>query len=285
MLTITDSSQKYPEQLRRLHAAPKQLYIDCTEWTTLLQMPMLAVVGTRKPTPYAATMCAQIVREVATKGVCIVSGLALGIDSIAHKAALEVGGKTIAVLPSGLDNIYPASHRQLAIAIIRQGGALLSEYTPKTTASYKGNFIQRNRIIAGLSQVIFIPEAAIKSGSLHTAQFAIEGGIDVCAMPGQITNPLAEGCHNLIKSGAAPITSAADVLQLLNLPSSEAPPTITAASAEERAILELIASGMHDADDLLEASEMQAHKFNQTLTLLEISGKITPSGGNTWYLT
>lgn len=285
MLTISPKHQQFPPQLQRLHSVPKQLYIASDAWPELLAMPMLAVVGSRRPTTYGASMCAQIVREVAAKGVCIVSGLALGIDSIAHSAALEVGGKTIAVLPSGLDSIYPSTHRQLAADIIAKGGALVSEYTPKTAIAFKNNFIERNRIIAGLSKLVFIPEAAAKSGSLHTAQFAIESGIDVCAMPGQITNPMAEGCHTLIKTGAAVVTGADDILNLLKISASDHTPTIVAANQEEQTILDLIVYGIHDGDELFAGAGLPIETFNQTLTMLEITGKIRPGGGNTWYLT
>lgn len=283
MLILSEKNSQYPPQLKRLHSPPKQLFIESDNWEELLQMPMLAVVGTRKPTSYGANTTAQLVREVASRGVCIVSGLALGTDSIAHKAALEVGGKTIAILPSGLESIYPATHRQLAKNIVSSGGALVTEFTPKTTAAFKGNFIQRNRIIAGLSKAVFIPEAAAKSGSLHTAQFAIESGIDVCAMPGLISNPLAEGCHNLIKAGAGVVTSADDILAILGI-SAEHHNAQTANTLEEKLILDAITKGIHDADEIFAMCDMPITQFNQTLTMLEIQGRISPRGGNTWYL-
>jgi DNA processing protein len=284
MLILSEKNSQYPPQLLRLHSPPKQLFVESQNWVELLQKPMLAVVGTRKPTAYGASASAQIIREVASRGVCIVSGLALGTDSIAHKAALEVGGATIAVLPAGLDTIYPASHRQLANDIVASGGALVTEFTPKTKLAFKSNFIQRNRIIAGLSTAIFIPEAAAKSGSLHTVQFALESGIDVCAMPGHIHNPLAEGCHNLIKAGAGVITSADDILAILGI-AAEHHHAHTANSPEEKIILDTITSGIHDADELFAQCKMPITQFNQTLTMLEIQGRITPRGGNTWYLS
>ncbi|HPD98722.1 MAG TPA: DNA-processing protein DprA [Candidatus Saccharibacteria bacterium] len=283
MLILSEKNQSYPSQLSRLHTPPKQLYIESHNWPEILTMPMLAVVGSRKPSPYGVSNTTQIVREVASKNICIVSGLALGTDSIAHKAALEVGGRTIAVLPSGLENVYPASHRNLAKDIVASGGALISEYTPKTNASYKGNFIQRNRIIAGLSNLIFIPEAAIKSGSLHTAQFAIDSGIDICAMPGHITNPLAAGCHNLIRSGAAIITGADDILNMLGISASERTMPM-AANESEKTLLDLIARGVHEAEILLDTSKLPVQTFHQTLTMLEITGKIKPGGANSWFL-
>jgi DNA processing protein len=283
MLILSEKNTQYPAQLQRLHSPPKQLFVDSQNWEELLQMPMLAVVGTRKPSSYGASASAQIIREVASRGVCIVSGLALGTDSIAHNAALEVGGATIAVLPSGLDTIYPASHRQLAKDIATNGGALVTEFTPKSTLAFKSNFIQRNRIIAGISNAVFIPEAAAKSGSLHTAQFALESGIDVCAMPGLISNPLAEGCHNLIKAGAGVITSADDILAVLGI-SAEHHASQTANSPEEKQILDAITQGIHDADEIFAECTMPITQFNQTLTMLEIQGRIFPRGGNTWFI-
>lgn len=285
MLTLTPKHNLYPSQLNRLHSPPKQLYVNSSSWESLLAKPLLAVVGTRRPSSYAANVCAQFVRELAGKGVCIVSGLALGIDSIAHTAAIEAGGTTIAVLPSGLSTIYPASHRQLAGIIVNEGGALISEYPPNVTASYKGNFIERNRIIAGLCTAVFIPEAAAKSGSLHTAQFAIDSGIDVCVLPGQVTNPLTEGCHRLIQAGAALITSSDDIANMLGITSHpHASQMPTAATKQEAVLLELIANDIHDGEDIFAQSEMAIAEFNQTITMLEISGKIKAGSANTWYL-
>lgn len=286
MLKITPSKPDYPKQLKQLSSTPKMLYIKSDNWSELLNMPMLAVVGSRKPTPYGVNVCQQLVRQVASRGVCIVSGLALGIDSIAHKTALEVNAKTIAVLPSGVNNIYPASHRNIASQIIKRGGALISEYQPDEKIAYKGNFVARNRIIAGISQAVLIPEAAEKSGSLHTAQFALDGGIDVLAVPGQITNPSAAGCNNLIKSGATMVTSVSDVLDVLKISSNpHAKRAITAANAEEYIILSLINKGINDGEDLCDKSKLEISTFSQTITMLEINGRIKPGGANTWYLT
>jgi DNA processing protein len=286
MLTITQKHNLYPNQLNRLHSAPKQLYVESSNWESLLQQPILAVVGTRRPSSYAATVCAQFVREIASKGVCIVSGLALGIDSIAHQAAIEVGGSTIAVLPAGLSTVYPASHRNLAKEIVKRNGALVSEYPSHISTAFKPHFIERNRIIAGLSSAVFIPEAAAKSGSLHTAQFAIDSGIDVCALPGSVTNPLSEGCHRLIQSGAALIATSDDITNVLGIAGNpHNVRTKIAANSEEASLIDLIESGIHDADELLQASHLAITVFNQTLTMLEITGKIRSGGGNSWYLT
>lgn len=287
MLELTPNNQNYPNSLGNINKPPQKLYVQSSGWDDLVKMPALAVVGARKPTAYGAAVCSELVRAVASRGVCIVSGLALGIDSIAHRAALEVGGSTIAVLPSGFDKIYPASHASLAENIVRQGGALISEYPPKQNIAHKSYFIARNRIIAGLSQAVLIPEAAHKSGSLHTAQFAIDIGIDVLAVPGQITNPMASGTNELIKSGATIVTDASDILSVLGI--SDTPHAnnhkITASNPEEYAILLLISQGVHNTDELLDKSKLGADIFNQTLTMLEITGRVKPGGGATWYLT
>ena len=286
MLTNTIQPTNYPIRLRQLHDVPEQLHIASHYWEELAKMPMLAVVGARKPSSYGAAICAELVRHVASRGVCIVSGLALGIDGIAHRAALEVGGATIAVLPSGVASIYPASHKQLAESIIEKGGALISEYPDHQKIAHKSYFIARNRIIAGLSQAVLIPEAALKSGSLHTAKFALDAGAEVLAVPGQLTNPTAAGCNMLIKNGATLITSADDVLAALGIASSpHSDKQLTANTPEEYVLLSLIQKGVHDADDLLLQSKLKASIFNQTLTMLEITGRIAPRGGNTWYLT
>jgi DNA processing protein len=164
MLHINTKHKLYPKSLKQITDPPNKLFIE-GDIERLIDKPMLAVVGSRKASPYGREVTENIVKKVASRGVVIVSGLALGIDSIAHSAALVVGRQTIAMLPCGLDEIYPRSHSSLAKEIIKKGGVILSEYTPKTPA-FKTNFIARNRIIAGLSQAVLIAEAAQRSGSL-----------------------------------------------------------------------------------------------------------------------
>jgi DNA processing protein len=153
---------------------------------------------------------------VAWASIPIVSGLALGVDSVAHQATLDAGGKTIAVLPGGIESIYPATHRRLAETIVRQGGALVSEY-PGQLRPHKYHFIARNRIIAGLSHAVLITEAAEKSGSLHTAQFALDQGKEVLAVPGSIFSNNSVGTHNLINQGAQLVQDAEQILNLFAL--------------------------------------------------------------------
>jgi DNA processing protein len=224
----------------------------------------------------------RLAAELAKQGTVIVSGLALGVDSIAHQAALDAGGHTVAVLPSSIEEIYPASHRGLAERIVQQGGALISEY-PKGTPVMKHNFIARNRLIAGLADGLIVTEAALKSGSLHTARFALEQGIDVFAVPGNITSPTSEGTNNLIKSGAMPLTDVSDVLSRLNIePVNVALPL--GDTEQEQAILDQLAAGISDGNELQQASGLAIELFGQTLTMLEINGKIRALGNNNWSL-
>ncbi|MBQ8793047.1 MAG: DNA-processing protein DprA, partial [Clostridia bacterium] len=191
---ITKYDEKYPEMLRKEDDAPLILYYMGD--ISLLNTPCLSVVGTRKPTSYGKMATEKIVRDVASAGVTIVSGLAYGIDSIAHRTALECNGKTIAVLGGGFDHIYPAEHESLAKEIA-QKGLLLSEQRPKRLSS-KYLFPLRNRIIAALSQGTLITEASIKSGTIHTKDFALDYGRDVYAVPGNIDSSNSELTNEVI---------------------------------------------------------------------------------------
>ncbi len=193
---------------------PRTLHVAGEDLEALLTKPRIGVVGTRTPTSYGIAVTKMLVTELTKQGIVVVSGLALGIDSIAHQACLEVGGQTIAVLPSGLGNIYPRSHQKLAKQIVENEGTLVSEYEHSETP-YKHYFIARNRIIAALSDGLLVIEAAEKSGSLHTADFALELGKPVFAVPGNITSPLSAGCNELIRNGAVPVTSVQDIFEEL----------------------------------------------------------------------
>lgn len=281
-LTLKDSS--YPKKLAEIPSSPRTLFYISDDWSKLLKKPAIAIVGSRKMSGYGRAVTEEFVRGLSQAGVVIVSGLALGIDSVAHKEALENRGKTIAVLPCGLDSIYPATHHSLAQRIIEQGGALVSEYPPGISPQ-RQNFIARNRIVSGLADAVLITEAAEKSGTLHTANFALEQGRDVFAIPGNITSYLSRGTNNLIKAGATPVTNPKDVLQILGLDADTQQATPVASNKEERIILELLLSGVTDADRLLIESDLDPSVFNQTLTMLEISGKVKPLGGGQWTLS
>ena len=281
---IKQSSAGYPDKLRHLHAVPSAIKIAGTDLGGLLKNKTLGVVGSRKATSYGREVTEKFVSLSASRKIVIISGLAFGIDSIAHKAAITNGGKTIAVLPSGLMQIYPASHRSLAKNIIEKGGTLISEYDDEFMPR-RESFIQRNRIIAALSDVLLIPEAAEKSGSLHTARFALELGKPVLAVPGNINSPTSKGTNNLIKSGAILVNSEQDVFDALGInPNKAAQQEIFADSAEELKLIKLIKSGISSGDQLQHESKLNIDVFQQTLTMLELKGAISPLGNNYWRL-
>jgi DNA processing protein len=283
MQHLSIHNKSYPDCLKNIPQPPKEIFIN-GDLNNLLEKPAVGVVGSRKVSSYGRNVTELLVKKLCARGVIIVSGLALGVDSIAHQTALDVGGVTIAVLPSGLDNIYPSSHYNIAKNIVRCGGALVSEYPPKTEA-FKSNFIARNRLISGLSKALLITEAAINSGSLHTANFAIDQGIDVLAVPGPITSQFSAGCNNLIKSGAIPVTDVDDILNCLHINSLPAQEKeIHANNPSEHAILNLLIDGAKDGDYLLSLSNLEVKDFQQTMSFLEISGKIKSVGGNIWVI-
>lgn len=281
---LTLTSSEYPEILREIGSPPKELYI-LGDLGALLAKPRLAVIGSRKVTVYGRQTTQQLAGEAAGRGMVIISGLALGVDGIAHQAALDAGGKTIAVLPCGLDKVYPATHHHLARKILEQGGVLVSEYVDGTPP-LRQHFIARNRIVSGLSDGVLITEAAQKSGTLHTANFALEQGKTVMAVPGNITSPLSAGTNNLIKAGAAPITETRDIFHALDIAyGNELATDIVGANKEEDAVLQLLASGITEAAELLYMSKLEPAIFNQTLTMLEINGKARPLGAGHWSLS
>ncbi|HSW98977.1 MAG TPA: DNA-processing protein DprA [Candidatus Saccharimonadales bacterium] len=273
-----------PNKLRNIPDPPSQLFVKGYSVNELLERPCVAVVGSRKVSAYGKAVTAALAGDLARAGVLIISGLALGVDSIAHIAALDAGGLTLAVLPSPVEQIYPAAHEQLAKRIIAQGGALVSEY-PAGAPVYRLNFVERNRIASGLCDALLITEAAEKSGTLHTANFALEQGKPVLAVPGNITSLTSVGTNNLIKTGATPVTSAADVLQALGIETGKAakqPPK--GDSPAEQALLDLLWGGVSDGAELLARSGLEPAPFNQALTMLEIHGQIRALGANRWAL-
>lgn len=207
-----------PEKLRRIFNPPAKLYFE-GEWPDESR-PHLAVVGSRKPTQYGMAVLEYLIEPVARAGVVIVSGLAYGIDKLAHETTLKAGGTTIAVLGSGLDkaNFYPASHFNLGKQIVQNGGLLISEY-PEGSEGLKYRFVERNRLIAGLADATLIIEAADQSGSLITAQLALNENRDVWAVPGSIFSELSFGTNRLIQNGAKLVASPKDILEAFNLES------------------------------------------------------------------
>jgi len=208
---VTWDSIRYPALLRDLEAPPAALFTDGDAET--LWQPQLAIVGSRNPTAGGVDNARQFAHALAQHGLTITSGLASGIDGTAHAAAIAAGGKTIAVAGTGLDRVYPASNRSLA-AGIRSHGVLVSEFPPGTEPR-RAHFPARNRIISGLSLGVLVIEAGLNSGSLITARLAAEQGREVFALPGSIHNPMAKGCHRLIREGANLVESVTDILQAL----------------------------------------------------------------------
>lgn len=244
----------------------------------------VAIIGSRKPSHYGQEVAHRIAYELAKRGVIIISGLALGLDAVAHKGALEAKGTALAVLAGGLDYIHPVSNRQVGESIVQNGGAILSEYEPGVRP-HKAFFVARNRIVSGLADALIVVEAAAKSGTLHTAGFAAEQGREVYAVPGNITSPLSVGCNQLIKQGATPITSLDGFLHdFANDYTPQQPQLALGDTPQEEAILALMRQGERDAEILQQKSGLTVADFNQTLTMLEIKGIIRALGANQWSL-
>ena len=235
-------------------------------------------------------MAYKLAYELARHNVIVISGLAYGIDSIGHRGCLDAGGTTIAVLGTPIDRIYPVNHRKLAEEIIAKNGAIISEYAPGAKVFMRTSFLERNRLIAGLSDIVVVVEAAEQSGSLNTATHAIEQGKTVFAVPGNITNPYSQGCNKLIKQGAFPYTEPDDVLRELfpeeyykkqkRLKKSH----LVGDTDVETLILQAIASGLRKGEEIMQATNLPPEVFNQTVTLLEIKGRLRALGMNTWSL-
>jgi DNA processing protein len=275
---ITLRDAEYPPELKTIYDPPAVLFLRGT-----LPDPRrvhLAVVGSRHPTKYGTQIAEEFVRPIATSGVVIVSGLAYGIDAIAHRAAVEADGATIAVLGGGLDdaNIYPSQHRSLVSQIVAGGGAIISEF-PIGTHVMKQNFPFRNRIIAGLCRGTLVVEAKATSGSLITARAAIELGRDVFAVPGPIHAPLSEGPNNLIKTGCFAVTTSADVLSRLGLEVRETRPNYIPGSAEEKTIYDVLTREPQHADELTAKTSLTPSVVTSTLTLMELKGSARHLGG------
>ncbi len=209
---IANGEDNYPSLLAEIHLPPPLLYLRGN--SECLHLPQLAVVGSRKPTAQGCEIAYDFSRYLTRTGFTITSGLALGIDGIAHKAAVDADGTTVAVLGTGIDIVYPRRHASLATDIVQHGGALVSEF-PLGTEALAMNFPRRNRIISGLSLGVLVVEAALKSGSLISARFAAQQNREVFAVPGSISSPLSRGCHNLLREGATLVEQAQDIVEQL----------------------------------------------------------------------
>ncbi len=280
--TMSPQDSKYLQIITTIAIPPKKLHFIGK--IPASRIPTVAIVGSRKPTAYGKEVTYQLAFDIAKRGVMIISGLALGVDAIAHRAALDAGGKTLAVLANGVDIIYPATNRDLASDVLAHEGAIISEYEPGTEAR-DFQFLERNRIVSGLSDAIIVTEAAARSGTLSTAAHALEQGREVFVVPGNITSPLSAGCNSLIKQGAHPITCAEDVLEII-APELLRPQSLLPLGSTplESKIISLLQSGIRDGEELQGLSEVDVVEFSRAITMMEISGTIRALGGNQWTL-
>lgn len=278
ILEIT--SPEYPAILKEIYDPPLVLYQKGE--LSLSSLNGIAVVGTRNPSPYGIKATERIVEGLKPLGLPVVSGLALGIDAVAHSAALACGLPTVAVLGTGLDRIYPYENKKI-FAEIEKKGALLSEYAPGTKPE-PWNFPRRNRIITGLSRAVLVMEGSIKSGALISGKLALAQDRDVYALPGPIFNETSAGTNWLIAQGAQPLLSAEqlceDILpgRQLELHKKKGPENIFL-SAEEKDIFKLIENNNYSLDDLLDSSQWPYAKLIQTITALELKGVIAQLPG------
>lgn len=275
---IAFDDPRYPQLLKETDAPPIVLYLLGA--IVPADDLSIAVVGSRDSTPYGREVARHISTDLAAGAVTVVSGLARGIDGVAHEAALSAGGRTIAVLAGGLDWIYPAEHKGLARRICEQG-ALISEYPPGTRP-VRTNFPARNRIMAGLASGVVIVEARLKSGTLITAEYAAHYNREVFAVPGSVLSPASAGCHHLLRDGACLVTSAADILRELQLESMTAGHSgeqdVVAATPEERAVLSALTHDPQHIDDLALLVDRPIHEVATTLMMLELQGRVRNAG-------
>lgn len=275
--TTTPDQHNLLKRLLTIDSPPKNLhYIGTIPEPTHI---VASVVGSRRPTAYGRSVTEQIASALASRGVLVVSGMAIGVDALAHAAALDAGGHTLAVLPSGVDDPYPKSNQLLAKRILANGDALISEYE-NGHKPFAHDFLWRNRLVSGLADIVIVTEANLRSGTLSTVAHALGQGKEVYAVPGPITSPLSAGCNRLIAQGATPITDIDSMLEQLGLTGQSA--LKLGDTPEEATILELIRSGINDGDELLAKSGYRPEQFSQILTMLEIKGLIHPLGGNKW---
>lgn len=293
---------KLPENVVKTHSGPG--IFDAHE-----RPKTVAIVGSRHNTRYGEEVAYKLAYELAKKGVIIVSGLAFGIDSIGHQGCLDAGGRTIAVLGTRIDDIYPKPHISIAQQIVEQNGAIISEYAPRDAIHapmapgeyidkitgrrlihQTSSFLHRNRLISGLSDIVVVVEAAEKSGSLNTATHAIEQGKEVFAVPGNITSPYSQGCNKLIAQGAHPYTEPDDILRILfpedfvKKRKNAQQKGLIGDNDVETAILTALGQGLRSGEDIMKLTKLPPEVFNQTITLLEIKGKVLSLGMNNWGL-
>jgi DNA processing protein len=272
--TLTLLDDDYPANLREVADPPPVLFVRGS--LVADDARAVALIGTRRATTYGRAVAERLARELAAAGVTIVSGLARGIDTAAHAAAVSVGGRTVAVLGNGLDQVYPPENAGLARRIVEPGaGALLSEFGPGIPPDAV-NFPRRNRIISGLSVATVIVEAGEKSGALITADFALEQGREVLVVPGSILSPTHVGANELLRQGATPVTRVEDILDLLGSPTREAAIPVARSvpelSPEETTVCDALGKEPRHIDELSRALGIGPGIISATLTMLELKG-------------
>ena len=287
---IERGAQDYPDLFEQIQGPPTELYVNGDP--DVLQLPAIAIVGSRNPTQGGARNAFEFARHLGSIGFCIVSGLAEGIDTAAHRGALAANAKTVAFLGHGVDRVYPAANRELAHEIANHG-ALVSEF-PLGTHPHKSLFPQRNRLISGLSMGTLVVEAARRSGSLITARLAGDQGREIFALPGSIHNPLARGCHELIRQGAKLVETADDIVaELAPLASHllqnalESTTNDSPADTGDEEYLQLRKFLGHDpisVDDLAENSGLTIDQVSSMLLILELEGKVESLSGGRYSL-
>lgn len=283
VITIDDSN--YPDNLKSLTDAPLVLYVRGKFKKS--DSNSVAIVGSRKMTTYGREVTTKLASELSRVGVTIVSGLAFGVDLAAHKAALDAGGRCIAVLASGVDLITPRSNEWLGLKIIKSGGAVISEFAPGTKPQ-KYFFPFRNRIISGLSKAVIVVEGMIKSGTIHTAKHAAEQGKTVFAVPGAITSPMSQAPHYLIQNGATMVTDTKDIIDELSLQISvdtEAVEKIMPGDEIEEKLLKIIEKEEIHIDEVVRLSKLPMNKVSSKLTIMELKGLIKSLGDGVYKRT
>ena len=281
IVILTVLSDDYPKRLIDLPDRPMILYTKGD--LSLFDKTSIAMVGTRMPTNYGRMMTEKFADELASSGFVIISGLCYGVDEIAHRKTLEVGGKTIAVVGSGFQNIYPSTNTPLSQEIAEKG-LLVSEYYPSFRPK-KYTFPQRNRIVAGLSDGVLITEAGAKSGTVHTKEFALEYGKDVFAVPGNINSPKSELPNIMIKSAQAEcVLSPSDIVEFYGLEKKAKQQKTFTLNIEEQTIINLLKDGEQDYEVLVIKSKIPVNILNSYLTTLEIRGLIRRLPGKIYAL-
>ena len=272
---VARSDSAFPPLLHAIHDPPPGLFLRGQAEEALLGRPAVAIVGARACSPYGRQVARRLGRELAAAGLVVVSGLARGIDAEAHRGALEGGGATVAVLGCGIDRDYPAAHRDLACQVAAVG-LVVSEYAPGVEPA-PWRFPARNRIVAGLCAASIVVEARERSGALITADFALEEGREVFAVPGEITSALSAGANALLRLGATPLTCAQDVLESYGLAVAEAvAPELGQTAAR---VLERVRDGAAGADELARATALSAGELAVALTELELAGAVREEDG------